>query len=125
MTPDPFKVQVTHTFDARRVADLLCCAFEGGSNYWIDRVETLYDYRAAGLYVQDVPLIANETLHVHPTEGEPPPVAMTRAMVEKGLALLFSENYAQHGADFLAENEDADTGDAFLQLCLFQEIIFG
>lgn len=29
-----FVVTVTQTIPARRVADLLCCAFEGGINYW-------------------------------------------------------------------------------------------
>lgn len=33
--------------------------------------------------------------------------------------------YPRHWADVLAENDDATTGDVFLQCCLFGECIFG
>jgi hypothetical protein len=31
----------------------------------------------------------------------------------------------RHAASFLSESEDAETGDVFLQICLFGEVVFG
>jgi pimeloyl-ACP methyl ester carboxylesterase len=31
----------------------------------------------------------------------------------------------EHWADFLTENEDAETGDVFVQLCLLGEVVYG
>jgi len=31
----------------------------------------------------------------------------------------------RHFADFIAENDDAETADVFLQCCLFGRIVFG
>lgn len=38
---------------------------------------------------------------------------------------VFAEKYTNHFADFISENDDADTGDAFLQCVVFGEIVYG
>jgi hypothetical protein len=34
-------------------------------------------------------------------------------------------DYPRHFADLVNENDDADTGDAFVQCCVFGEVIYG
>jgi hypothetical protein len=51
---------------------------------------------------------------------------LDRAAIERGKELLATdERYSHHYADVLNENDDADTGDVFLQLCLFGEVVYG
>jgi hypothetical protein len=47
-----------------------------------------------------------------------------KSEIEKGLSLM-AEAYSKHFSDFIEENDDADTADTFLQLCLFGEVVFG
>ena len=44
--------------------------------------------------------------------------------VRKGLELMRDE-YPRHYADLVEENDDAITGDVFLQLAVFGELIYG
>jgi len=97
-----FEVTVKHQISHQRVSDLLCSAFESGSNYWIS------DAYALG-------------------EDEiPKKRKLSYATIKRGLRLLSTTPaYAQHWADFLSENDDATTGDVFLQLCLYGEVVYG
>ena len=47
---------------------------------------------------------------------------LDRDKIKAGLALLAE---TRHWDDFMCENEDGTTGDVFLQLCLFGEVVFG
>ena len=44
--------------------------------------------------------------------------------VKKGLELM-RDQYPRHYADLVEENDDAITGDVFLQLAVFGELIYG
>ena len=44
--------------------------------------------------------------------------------VKKGLELM-RDQYPRHYADLMEENDDAITGDVFLQLAVFGELIYG
>lgn len=110
-----------------RIQDLLCDALEGGSNYWIDSYQKVYpagksreDYKFPHL---ELPLTEGGSLIIDPGEGEEPK-PLDRAACLRGLQIM-SEKYPKHFADFLAENDDADTGDVFLQCSLFGDVIFG
>jgi len=155
LTPPPpatpqfftFTVPVTHEIDYARVADLLCCAFEGGSNYWYEITErhapAHFDFysnadlgREAGappkVYPHlDYPLNPGGHLLIKAVEdGGYTEVngavewALDLGTVKAGL-LKLAEEYPSSFSDFVNENEDAETGDVFLQLCLFGEVIFG
>jgi len=41
-----------------------------------------------------------------------------------GLSLM-AEKYSEDFANFLSQNDDANTSDIFLQLALYAEVIFG
>jgi hypothetical protein len=115
-------------FDATRLNDLLCCALEGGSNYWY----MIHDVSAGKAYYDAVPYsggwimftaCGDDGEYNFQHHGETQFKLNWVAMV-KGINIM-ANAYPYHFANFLAENEDAETGDVFLQCCLFGEIIFG
>lgn len=119
--PVPITDAGPHTTE--RIKCLLCCAFEGGSNYWIDTVEipSKQEREKAGAeFWHESPLYGLELGVICETGRH----FLNRATLELGLAILKLDQ-PRHYADFMAENDDADTGDVFLQCCLFAEVIFG
>ena len=102
--------------DDDKIKNLLISAFEGGANYWIDFVEVARGY---GIY--EAPFGAYVKVHPHDEEKG---YLLTRKNMERGIQLM-SEKYTHHFADLINENDDAITGDVFLQLCLFGELIYG
>ncbi len=127
-------VTVTSTISRSRIADLLISALEGGSNYWyyLRRYEM-----AASLDIGEfahghitIPLTKGCTAVIIVKEECVGDVNAGREFrlnldsVAKG-AQIMSEKYPRHWGDFLSENDDAETGDVFLQCCLFGDIIYG
>ncbi len=125
------KLQITK----EQIANLLCSAFEGGSNYWymiVRHIEPTTRERFTGLdhyYPHiDHPLspggaIVIETLEKDEINGQKE-WTLDYAACEKGLQVM-AEKYPSHFADFIQEEEDATTGDVYLQCCLFGEVVFG
>ena len=128
-------------YDAERVGDLLCSAIEGGSNYWYYIID--HNRQEVGAeYLHEVPLTddgflvfcdkeeMDEHLRIplHLTEFTPnedtTSYKLTREGIAKGLE-TFRKDYPRHYSDWVQENDDACTGDVFLQCCLFGEVIFG
>lgn len=118
------------------MSDLLCSAFEGGSNYWylIERYEyplgkTRKDFRYPHV---EVPFQEGGAIIIRDTEGDQGTgenakgnvYRLDRAALAKGWALMRDE-YARHYADAMGEDSDAVTGDVFLQCCLFGEVVYG
>ena len=119
---------VGHEIPKERVSDLLCDAFEGGSNYWY----LLQDYKLPpGKKGKDfkfphieVPLFEGGSVIVDaPGDKEHSGKLLNLEAIQKGLQLLH-DLYCNHFNDLLTDNDDADTGDVFLQLCLFGEVVF-
>lgn len=52
------------------------------------------------------------------------PVTLDYAAVCKGLVVM-SQKYPKHFSNFIQECEDAETGDVFVQCCVFGELVFG
>lgn len=139
-----FTVNTTVSLEDSRISSLLCTAFEGGSNYWYCQIEPcleehilLEDFCKGGRFsdpeeywhwTQLVPLHPGCSLLIRdqedPVEGHPYPYVLDRKSLEKGLQVM-AEKYPHHFADVLNHNDDAITGDVFLQCCLFGEVIYG
>ena len=133
------EIQVTQTISItdQRISDLLCSAFEGGSNYWY-RIKSFNKPEGAPelqpregndqVYRHlDYPLTEGYSLTIEDKEDPPTELKnaiLNRESLAKGLQVM-SDKYPKHFADFVAENDDADTGDVFLQCCCFGEVIFG
>lgn len=122
----PVPINIT----VERVQDLLCNAIEGGSNYWVDTLDRDgKTTRAEAQYRQEVPFVEGGYLTLV-EQGEDAPDGKGRVFkidleaIKKGLA-VFAEKYPKMFADFIAENDDAETGDTFLQCICFGEAIYG
>lgn len=100
----------------QRVKDLLCSACEGGSNYWIDRVEYWHECP-----VYDQPVIFHLS-NARDIDGLPK--TLDGQALVRGLTVM-ARDYPKHFGDFIAENDDAITADVFLQCCLFGDVIYG
>ena len=135
-----FKTSVN--LDINVIRGLLCSAFEGGSNYWyfIDRWElrpglTLDDFKEGGSQQPDnywhwsqlIPTTAGCSLFITDREDEganPKEYQLNLEAIRRGLKFM-ADDYPKHFADVVNENDDAETGDVFLQCCLFGEVIYG
>ena len=120
---------VKTTVPDQRIEDLLCNALEGGSNYWY--IIKKFNYpsgqtkESLGITYPHIELpLKGGSLTIGDIEGQMPDKVLDRAAITKGLELM-AEKYPKHYADFLAENDDATTGDVFLQLAVFGEVVFG
>jgi|SRR6185369_4028355 len=137
-------LSVSQSFDVERIRGLLCSAFEGGSNYWY-RIEkanfpegrSAADYKEGGdgqdgkwywHWSQLVPTHEGGSLIVTNSFGDEiggkKQWTLDLDAIKRGLQIM-AEKYPRHYGNFIAENDDADTGDVFLQCCLFGELVYG
>ena len=119
---------------------LLCSALEGGSNYWymIEREElaaglTFADFREGGKMTDPaeywhpyeiIPFVDGCALIIGDKEQPGKTFRLDKAALRKGIEVM-AKKFPRHFADVINENDDADTGDVFLQCCLFGDIIYG
>ena len=117
-----------------RIADLLCCAFEGGSNYWAwgqniyDAPDILWQELAGWDFNVVYPhchyaLFAGGKYGVRDAE-EDINYTLDLDKIKSGLKIM-AEKYPRHFGNWLSEDDDAITGDVFLQCCLFGEVKYG
>lgn len=121
------QIKTTVTISDERLKDLLCGAFEGGSNYWINHVEIPFKKEdRKGEYFHEMP-VYGQHLIVHTEEDAPEDkrvVTLDRAALERGMQ-IFADKYPKSFYEFMQENEDAGTSDEFLQCCIFGDAIYG
>ena len=121
----PFHVTV------ERVKDLLTCAFEGGSNYWVEVAERVGEAqdRKQAPFLCDCPFVKDGYLKIKEKSDEAEDgiggwFNIDPETIKTGLA-VFAQKYPKAFADFVNENDDAGTGDTFLQCVCFGEVIYG
>lgn len=121
---------ISTSYSVKRISDLLCCAFEGGSNYWYmiekfnkpEKLEFRTDKDTVFPHL-DYPLNAGGSLIITATGDKTRRTLDLEACV-RGLKIM-AEKYPKHFADWVGENDDATTGDVYLQCCLFGEVVYG
>jgi hypothetical protein len=136
-----FKVTTPVEFSEDRIASLIISAFEGGSNYWylidFDKSVKPSDENL-WTFPEDDCLNDGETVYRHVqwpmSEGgrlfvtnkfeDEEEGFLDRESIQKGLQVM-AEKYPKHFADLIAENDDAGTGDVFLQCALFGTVVYG
>ena len=127
-------MKIELNFTDKQIADLLCSAIEGGSSYWcsigrvVDGKRDVDPYgddgRSGTVYIAAfstngyVEIIDNEA-----DEGKAAYI-LDRAVLERGLQVM-AKKAPRHFGDFISEHDDGDTGDVFLQCCLFGEVVYG
>lgn len=132
-----FKVTVVKEITFETIGYLLDTAFEGGSNYWYfikgrtvpPAITFQTDPRHLCWYT-DYPLNVGGDLIITVKDGEDfcdfkgKEYHLNLKTIEDGLRIM-QEKYPRHFNDVLDDNYDAETGDVFLQCCLFNDAIFG
>ena len=117
----------------QQLADLLCSAIEGGSNYWIGTLKNQYGKGFSRIDIStrylELPFHEGSGIWIMDSddEGEPTlkePVLITNALLRKGLNIVF-EKYLWHFINVVKDNSDAETGDVVLQCAVFGDIIYG
>lgn len=123
------RIVVPVEVEDQRVSDLICSALEGGSNYWYLLVVSKSSHKEHGTFWSDIPMAGGHLgfALLDPDDG---PIngksewVLNRASCESGLVIM-ANKYPRHYANFMNENDDAETGDVFLQCALFGELVFG
>lgn len=140
--PNPrFVIPVTVEYEIphKRVSYLLISAFEGGSNYWY-QIEGYEEPHATPIWVQKddltqfkhawYALAPGGGIKVSDLRGQDGDRSRTTvktlriADLLRGLQLM-AQQYPQQFADFREENDDAETADVFLQLCVLGKLVYG
>ena len=135
-----FIATITTQVTRERVGDLICNAWEGWSYYWIDGAEvtrtgfipkggapdSLGFCDAPCPYPWQHPLYGGEVrVDYGAEEGEDKHAVFSGESVRRGWELFQRPEYRQHLNNFIEENDDAITGDVFLQLCVLGEVVYG
>lgn len=138
-------MKVQQEISDETIKNVLCCGFEGGVGYWC-RIEG-YEYTASLIAAdfseggkmqgdhywhpcQLVPLVGGcavicGDLENPDAKDDPKQHRLDRAALQRGLEVM-SSKYPRHFANMLDDCRcDAETGDVFIQCCLFGEIVYG
>ena len=128
--------QPTHII-ADDIANLLCCAFEGGSHYWVEEVilDFKYDDSDKDSYGDwaDFPVywITHPDWKLNITVfyedgSENETFTITLENLKKAVKKMAkSKNLSHHFENFKNDDYDSITGDVFLQFAVFGECIYG
>jgi hypothetical protein len=137
-----FKVTTPVEFSEDRIASLIISAFEGGSNYWylIDfdksvkpsdeslwtfpEDDCLNDGKTVVRHVQWPMSEGGRLFITNKFEDEGEEGFLDRESIQRGLQVM-AEKYPKHFADFIAENDDGNTGDVFLQCAVLGQLVYG
>lgn len=131
-----FTVEITPA----EIAGLLCSAFEGGIRYWCSSTSTILpsgvhfaDFAPGGKHsipghkyfgVRDLaPLVLGCAVILRDREEERD-IRLDCAAIERGIKIM-KEKYPAHFGNWMSNKEDAETGDVFVQCCVFGEIVYG
>lgn len=118
------KIKVTLTFNISNqlIDDILCTAFEGGINYWCNKVEVSGKY--LGQYASDQ-ISRDGKLFLFDAEEEKEYMLNKNKFI-KGLRLAIKNGYVSLNDGTIDEaNIDANIADIIVQYALFNEIIYG
>lgn len=129
-----FTVTYQASITLEQVSSLLVSAFEGGSNSWYmieeEILPTTWEFDSEPKrennkhWRQDVALNPGGALLISDKNDEEHiPFRLDLESIQKGLDLMATQE-PRHFQDILDENADAETGDIFLQYCLFGEIVY-
>ncbi len=118
------------------ISILICTAIEGGSNYWyriFGYVEPLECKFRCDIFkddeephrIYDYPLNEGGAVIIGDAEaGAGEAKRLQLSTIKRGLTLM-AEKYPNHFQRVVDETYDADDADVFLQLSLFNEVVFG
>ncbi len=121
-------IQVTAHIDmevkASTIVGLLICAFEGGSNYWYDDLKLLE--RSSKAEVPSERFYEDMITHGFSIQDKVTKEAyiIRQDNLVEGIVLMATQ-HPKHFMDAQNENDDAITGDVYLQLVVHRKVIYG
>lgn len=121
------EVIVSTPIKMERFLDLFVGACEGGSSYWADEIDnndkTLDPYE--GMF-KGFTVLDREGGSQCKKSGEwiPKKIVVTEKMVRDAM-MSFAEKEPWHFSNLMREQDDSETADVFLQLCVFGKSIYG
>lgn len=133
-TASKISVQATVNINEEDLESLLISGIEQGINYWCADIKVNRPPGDASDFYHKyfkVPFVEGgsicfflqdpDDLNINqPEEG----FRLDRQHILNGLNLM-AARAPRHFADILSENTDCITGDVFIQICLFGEIVYG
>lgn len=109
------RISTSYTIPSRELESLLDSAGRGAS-YWCEN-ELQYESEITKI-------MRGGSSHMMDFESEPQKsYELTLEMIETGLGLM-AQKSPQDFADILTGDADNNTGDVFLQFCIFGEIVY-
>lgn len=123
----PATIELTLQLDAKLVKNLLICGFDGPMTAsWCRIVAYDRPESAEAFDCYTLPLLEGcaVILEDHYDRKPKGPYRLDRAALIRGFKLLH-EKYPHHLGAFFGLNEDAITGDAFIQCCVLGGIVYG
>jgi len=121
-TKETFSVPCTIEVPIDRVADTLCAALEGGSNYWCE--EFMPARYPEGVEWGHEAIAMCVPFHIVHEAGEILHIPGGKKHMMDTLLKMYQE-FPRHFWDMEAGNEDAETGDVLFQLLCFGEVVYG
>lgn len=113
-----------------KIQDMIICAVEGGSNHWA-RFQFPQNYKDQYGSYEQIPF-DNGNIEVFDIETGELLGILNRATVQTGLQLMAhckdikgKHVPARHFKNLAMDNEDAETADVIMQLCVMGEIVYG
>jgi len=113
--------QTTATLNHDQLDTLLCSAFEGGSNYWIHKVTEIYPPENKDAYFHAV-CLEGGAVEIMDIDGDKYP--LDAKALHRGAEAFVAQAPEQYAA-ILNGQDDAITGDVFLQCCLYGKTVWG
>ena len=124
------EVITTIKIQNKKIKDLITTAFEGGSNYW-----ACYKFPDGWKekYISAEEIVFNGgNIEVFDVETDKLLGVLNQVSIRYGLQLMANCQDAKgrdiperHFGNLLSDNEDVETADVFIQLCVMTEIVFG
>lgn len=121
-------IRKTYEIDQQRLEDLLTSALEGGSNYWYwiekhNYPPGLDPGKVEFPHIQ-LPFLGGSLTITVPEDGDGKKYTLNKEAMIRGIKTM-AKKYPHAFDDFIEENDDAYTGDTYLQCCLFGEEVYG
>ena len=114
------QVKKEFNVSAYDISDILVGAFEGGSNYWIEKVFVVDDDYKGGKYASDVIGLGGRLI-IKTLDNDTK--TLTQEMMVKGIQQYVDEGGKNY--PFKSTQPDAYTYDTILQNALFKEVVYG
>ena len=127
---DYIEVKATVRIPNEKIQGLITTALEGACRYWAS-FKFPTDWKEKYQSYEQIPL-KDGNIEVHDVETEELLGYLNRTSIKVGLQLMADckdmkgkQVPARHFKNLATDNEDEETADVFMQLCVIGEIVYG